>query len=171
MSLSYVWQEVAALFGLLPVTSAVVVPIQNVLARVEPFFHDAPGDILASIERHPTAPYIVGRSSRRALTRMVEVCRLAVLDGSIVGTFFAAPAGASHAVESRPNRVARWPALLGRDQRLSAVIVGDIEAVVFDVVLDETSHFLADPVPPRTLLLVFQRRAAVGTVNELDCWT
>ncbi|WP_128225882.1 hypothetical protein [Halobacteriaceae bacterium SHR40] len=49
-----------------------------------------------------------------------------------------------------------------------AVIVGDIVAVILDVVFEIRSCFLADPVPPSSVLFVLEWGAGFRSVIELD---
>jgi len=102
LAFSYVWEEIASLFGLLSVRLAVVVSIKNVLARVQPVFDDPAGYVLGAVVGHSTTTNIVRGTRRRALAGMMEVRCLAVLDFTVMGALLAPPAGTGDAVESFP---------------------------------------------------------------------
>jgi len=50
---------VTALFSLFSVRTSVIMPVENVLARVESVFDNAARDILSTVERYTTTPYVV----------------------------------------------------------------------------------------------------------------
>ena len=93
---------IASLFCLFSVRSTVVMAIENVLARIESIFDYSTGDVFSTVVRHPAASEIVGRSSRRALTGVIEMGCIAGFNISVVWTRFTSPAGTSYPVESSP---------------------------------------------------------------------
>ncbi|KDE56830.1 hypothetical protein EL22_19650 [Halostagnicola sp. A56] len=92
-------EEFAALVSLFAIRAAVVVAIENILARVEPVSDDSPWRILSTIIGYPTTADIVWRSGRRALARLIELGGVALFGIAIVRTRFAAPTGSSDPIQ------------------------------------------------------------------------